>query len=62
MWGIDMEYIKTRFGTEINNHCLLNAQEYINNYYLEQTNNNIILTDEGKLIADKICSDLFIVR
>jgi oxygen-independent coproporphyrinogen-3 oxidase len=61
IWGTDLEFIEKQFGTEILNYCLKEAQLYFELSQLLQKNNRLFLTDNGKLFADKIASDLFIV-
>ena len=61
IWGIELEYIINNFNKRINDHFKQEIQPYINSSYLQQLNNNVILTDEGVFIADKITADLFYV-
>ncbi len=62
IWGIDQQYIIRTFGSDYNNELLKNIQPYLENGEVhvskEQT---ITLTPKGKLIADQIASDLFII-
>ena len=61
MWGTDLQYIKQQFGEEILFHTLKEAKPYLDLKQLLQKENKLSLTDAGKLLADKISSDLFIV-
>jgi putative oxygen-independent coproporphyrinogen III oxidase len=61
IWGVDLEYISTKFSEEINVYFKQEIQSYLNSSYLHQINNKLTLTEEGILITDKITSDLFFV-
>ena len=61
MWGCDLNYIKNNFGNSFYRYIsnLLQQQSIKQNVI---TKNHIVyLTEKGKLFADKIASDLFIV-
>ncbi len=60
-WGSDLKYIETKFGTDYVSNCLKEADTYLLSGDLKKENNILFLTDKGKLIADKIASDLFVV-
>lgn len=60
-WGTDLNYIETKFGSEYLSYCLQEVDAYINSGNVKKENNTLFLTDKGKLIADKIASDLFIL-
>lgn len=60
MWGVDLSYLKTSFGTELVTGFLKQAEELIkeeNMYVKEQA---YVLTAKGRLMADRIASDLFV--
>lgn len=59
MWGSDLERIGSDFGNDFKSHCLKEAQKYIETADITIETNTLFLTDKGKLIADKIASDLF---
>ncbi len=59
MWGSDLNRIESEFGNEFKVHCLNEAKKYIENADVKIETNTLFLTDKGKLIADKIASDLF---
>ena len=59
MEGCDLNYIETCFSKKEKEEILRNAQEYIKAEKLELKNQRLILTREGKLLADGIASDLF---
>lgn len=58
VWGIDLEVLKTKFGNELYDYFLLNAQRYFNLNYLKRENTNVALTHKGIFISDGIMSDL----
>jgi len=61
IWGIDLIYIQKNFGKKIHDSIIEESRHYINSEHLINSNHKIILSDKGKLIADKIASDLFTV-
>ena len=61
IWGTSLNHIKQVFGENYVQHCLKEAQIYFSNLDLMEEENKLLLTDKGKLIADKIASDLFII-
>jgi len=62
MWGTDLNYIEQTFGKDYIAHCLKEAGRYIQTKNLMNTENKLFLSDKGKLLADKIASDLFVVE
>ena len=58
IWGIDLGVLKTKFGDEIYEYFMQNAQRYFNLNYLQRDGNNVILTHKGIFISDGIMSDL----
>ncbi|RLD63473.1 MAG: coproporphyrinogen III oxidase [Bacteroidetes bacterium] len=61
MWGIDLNVLKQQFNEKVVSCCLKNAEQYIKTNNINLTENHLILSEAGMLIADKIISDLFIV-
>lgn len=61
MWGSDLQFIRKQFGNDFFVHCQKEAQPYLYSKQLIQEDEKLFLTDSGKLFADKIASDLFIV-
>ncbi|WP_081918286.1 radical SAM family heme chaperone HemW [Sphingobacterium sp. ML3W] len=61
MWGINLTAVEEKFGAEVKKQLQNNAAEFIDNNQLKQVENKITLTDSGKLMADHIMSELFIV-
>jgi oxygen-independent coproporphyrinogen-3 oxidase len=59
IWGADLGYIKEIYGDDFANVCIKQVQPYIKNQEVQQLGNKLFLTDKGKLIANKITSDLF---
>ncbi|UIR58037.1 radical SAM family heme chaperone HemW [Sphingobacterium sp. SRCM116780] len=61
MWGINLVVVEDKFGTDVKNQLLKIAEEFIYNKQLTHLENQLTLTDAGKLMADHIMSELFIV-
>ncbi len=61
MWGTDLKYIENVFGNDYLSSCLIEADKYILLGDIRKENDKLFLNDKGKLIADKIASDLFVV-
>jgi len=59
MEGCDLDYIETHSNKKAKEEILRTAQEYIHAEKLELKNQRLILTREGKLLADGISADLF---
>tara|TARA_B100000609_G_C17144010_1_gene397123 strand:- start:559 stop:1065 length:507 start_codon:yes stop_codon:yes gene_type:complete len=60
-WGIDINVIKSRFGSEFASHTKKMIQKWSKKKYIKQSNENVILTEKGSVLSDKIISDLFLV-
>ena len=61
MWGCDRETIKTNFGEDYLNYFLNEVEKYINSGMINKTENKLTLSDKGKLYADKITTNLFLI-
>jgi len=61
IWGIDLNYIKNNFSDSFSLFFIREAKKHIDNNHLLQADNKFFLTAAGKLFADKIASDLFVV-
>lgn len=61
IWGTCIKYIETTFGADYKTHCLKEAERYIGENLLIKEN-KLFLTEKGKLLADKIASDLFYIN
>lgn len=59
IWGIDLNYLKTNFNEDFVKTFLLQIENYIKDDTVVVNNNSYILTNKGKLLADRIASDLF---
>jgi oxygen-independent coproporphyrinogen III oxidase len=59
IWGTDLQFIEENFGEEFKLKTLKEAAKYITTSDLVNEKNKLFLTDKGKLIADRISSDLF---
>ncbi len=60
IWGMDLNYIERAFGKDYLTHSLKEAGKYLETKSVLHQENKLILSDKGKLFADKIASDLFI--
>lgn len=58
MWGIDLRELRAKFGDELYEYFLQNAERYFNLNYLKRENTNVSLTHKGIFISDGIMSDL----
>jgi oxygen-independent coproporphyrinogen-3 oxidase len=61
IWGINKVTIKKRYGNKITSHFLKEIAKWENKDYIIMKLNSYTLTRNGKIFADKIASDLFIV-
>lgn len=62
IWGCDLNKVFNSFGINLLNVNKSYIDEYIDKKLLNLDNNILKLTNNGKLFADKIASDLFIVE
>ncbi len=61
MWGVDLNELDNRFSSELNN-VQKNIAKYIKSQHVLLEDNHYRLTPKGKLLADGIASDLFLVE
>jgi oxygen-independent coproporphyrinogen III oxidase len=61
IWGTDLKHIEKRFGTVYLEHLIKESKKYVSSKHLIQHNSLMQLSEAGKLIADKIASDLFYI-
>jgi len=61
IWGVELDYIKTRFGKNTQEYFEQQMQNWLMQAKVKKENSNYTLTEKGKLYADAIASDLFIV-
>jgi oxygen-independent coproporphyrinogen-3 oxidase len=59
MWGTDLALIEKDFGSDFLTFCKTEAANYLSSGQLLVKENHFYLTEKGKLLADKIASDLF---
>jgi oxygen-independent coproporphyrinogen-3 oxidase len=61
MEGLSLDWVNKHWSAKELEQILSNAQKHIAQHFMVQHNNSLILTREGKLLADGIASDLFFV-
>ncbi|WP_343523473.1 radical SAM family heme chaperone HemW [Pedobacter sp.] len=62
IWGIDLQKINTDFGKDFLEETKHNLKSFEDKDWLLMDGNNICLSQNGKLFADHIASELFIVE
>lgn len=60
IWGIDLDYLKKNFNTDFISGFNKQIKSYLDNKTVVLKNNCYVLTNEGKLLADRIASELFV--
>ena len=60
-YGVDTGYIRVHFGDVFADEFLRQAAVYLQNGYIQERTGVFTLTRKGKMIADRIASDLFCV-
>ncbi|MES2514831.1 MAG: radical SAM family heme chaperone HemW [Bacteroidota bacterium] len=60
IWGIDLNYLKTNFDPDFVKAFLTQIETYIQQESVLLKNKTYTLTEKGKLLADKIASELFV--
>jgi oxygen-independent coproporphyrinogen-3 oxidase len=61
VWGVDLDYMGNQFGIDTQQYFEQQIQNWIAQEKVKKKSNNYTLTKKGKLYADAIASDLFIV-
>ena len=61
IWGVELDYINKQFGHEALNYFKKQVINWENKGKIKQEKNTYTVTKKGKLYADAIASDLFIV-
>lgn len=61
MWGTDLKKIETDFGKVFLADTKVNIKPFIQRNWLTAENDKLILTSDGKLFADYIASELFLL-
>jgi oxygen-independent coproporphyrinogen-3 oxidase len=59
IWGLDLNQVEESFGKTFFDNCMREVMTYIASEDVIHEENKLYLSDKGKLIADKIASDLF---
>ncbi len=62
VWGTSLQKIMADFGKEFLTGTLKSIQPFIEKQWLINQNQQLILTQEGKLFADHIASELFLIQ
>jgi len=60
-WGADMHYVRSNFGTEYANLVLAKAETMLQKNWIKVEDEILVLTEEGKLFADHIAAEFFII-
>jgi oxygen-independent coproporphyrinogen-3 oxidase len=61
MWGTDLQKIKTEYGSVFLAETLKNIQPFLQRGWIKHDHDKLILTLDGKLFADYIASELFLI-
>lgn len=61
IWGVELDYINNQFGQEALNYFKKQVINWGKKGKIKQEKNTYTLTEKGKLYADAIASDLFII-
>ena len=61
IWGVELDYINNQFGQEALNYFKKQVINWENKEKMKKKKNTYTLTKKGKLYADSIASDLFII-
>lgn len=61
-WGTDLQKLKDHFNYDLIAQHMQYVENLVNQKFARVENNKLILTKAGKLLADKVASDLFIVK
>jgi len=62
MWGTDLNKIASDFGKQFLNDTLKAIKPFIERQWLIKQEDHLVLTQEGKLFADYIASELFLMQ
>ncbi len=60
VWGCDLEHITNIFGNKWADELARNAKKFIERGHMYRNNDRVFLTNQGKLFADGIASELFV--
>jgi len=59
MWGTDLNFISKQFGNKLERYFNANVKKHIKSGKILKNTEKYVLSEEGKLFADRISSDLF---
>lgn len=62
MWGLSLIELNNKFGKELHDYCLKNAQTYLNSGKMLIKNNTLYIHNDGIFISDAIMSDLLFIE
>ena len=60
MWGIEILFVEKEFGQIKKEELLKKIQKFINDGMITSSDNNFVLTKEGKFFADRIAAEMFV--
>lgn len=61
-WGVDIHFLEENFHERLVSHFLRESALFVNNNQLQQQDSCFVLSNKGKLLADHIASELFVVE
>lgn len=59
IWGVDLNYLKSNFNSDFVKQFEIQIEEYVKQGTIIEKGCTYTLTEKGKLLADRIASDLF---
>jgi len=62
MWGINLSFVKNKFGDTYLNELLQQIKPFIAKEQLLMNDDQLVLTQKGKLFADGIAAELFVLN
>lgn len=62
MWGTDLSVIANKWGADVAQNTRIESAPFIEKAQLVEKDEHLVLTAKGKLMADRIASELFIVE
>jgi len=60
MWGVNKELVKSRFGDDYFEKMMQAARKFLKNGKMLETSSHLIISAEGKFLADGIAAELFV--
>ncbi|GAB4340458.1 MAG: radical SAM family heme chaperone HemW [Flammeovirgaceae bacterium] len=61
-WGCDLDYLKNNYGFDLIKVFEKKVNQFAQNEWITLKDNNITLTHKGKLLADKVTEELFVLK